>query len=496
MISNGTAKEVTSYKIFVGGLDLDTTEEDLTEYFSKFGKVVERLIKVDIKSKKSRGFGFIGFKSADAVDKVLEQSTHSIRGKKIDCKRAMTKEEAYSWNKDLKDSFRKVFVSNIPRETSKAELTNLFNQYGRVVEVNLMFKKKETGFCYLVLEREEEAIKLIDLKYIDFKGIQLEVKKAIPKDVKNSPTDDDSRTKIPAHQFSTPMPVRHRHSFDTPASYQNYYSNSNPAGMGNPQYQKMSHMKYYDAHSPHNANIIGHRPPESMSPYDRSVMGPHGPMPHGEDLRYASRGLYPSPMGGYPSSNSEGHPVDLPHRSRVMSEQQVNTYKQFAGSPPGGPQMYYHPADMRNPAGRPKYMGHSFSHAEDMHKFGSRQQHEMESHKMAKNNAVPEFTENQINFKTQFPKDSSSPHPGSKRHRSSQGSPAEGSQEQAMQHRSPVDTKQAKLAKITELEEEIKATKDKLRMLENLLVTYKRQYETVEEAKSYHERNSDSMNNE
>lgn len=498
MSFNGPAKEIPSHKIFVGGLDLETTEEDLTEYFSKFGKVVERLIKVDIKSKKSRGFGFIGFKTPESIELVLELGEHFIRGKKIDCKRAMTKEEAYSLNKNLKDSCRKVFVSNIPRDTSKAELTKLFNQYGRVTEVNLMFKKKDTGFCYLIYEREDEAIKMIEQKYIEFKGSQLEAKKAIPKDLTDFP-EDDSKGRASTNQYGIPMPVKQRHSFDTPMSYHTpYYSNPNNLSMGHPQYHKTVHTKYYDPHSPHNPNIIGHRLPDSLSPYDRSTAGPQGSMAHGEDFRYAVRSVYTSPIGGgYPGANSDGNILESLHRIRVMSEQQVNTYNQFLRSPPGG-LAYYHPAEMRNPVGRQKYMGQSFSHAEEVHQYGvHRQKKSFENPNLTSNRPSAEFTENQINFKTQFPKDSISPHPSSgKRHRSSQGSLVEGSQEQEIQQKLPAGSKKVTFNKILELEEEIKATKDKLKMLENLHSKYKREYETVEEEKSYNERNSDSMNNE
>lgn len=498
MSFNGPAKEIPSHKIFVGGLDLETTEEDLSEYFSKFGKVVERLIKVDIKSKKSRGFGFIGFKTPESIVLVLELGEHFIRGKKIDCKRAMTKEEAYSLNKNLKDSCRKVFVSNIPRDTSKAELTKLFNQYGRVAEVNLMFKKKETGFCYLIYEREEEAIKLIEQKYIEFKGSQLEAKKALPKDLKDLP-EDDSRGKASTNHYDIQMPVKHRHSFDTPISYHTpYYGNPNTLSMGYPQYHKTVHRKYYYPHSPHNPNIIGHRLPDSLSPYDRSTAGPQGSMAYGEDLRYAVRRVYPSPIGGgYPGANSDGNTLESPHRIRVMSEQQVNTFNQFSGSPAGG-LAYYHPTEMSHPEGRQKYMRQSFSHAEEMHQYGvHRHKKSFESPNLTSNRPSAEFTENQINFKTQFPKDSNSPHQGSgKIHRSSRGSPVEGYQEQEMPQKLHVSNKKVTLNKIIELEEEIKATKDKLKMLENLHSKYKREYETVEEAKSHNESNSDSINNE
>lgn len=507
MSSNGPTKEVTSFKIFVGGLDLDTTEEDLTEYFSKFGKVVERLIKVDIKTKRSRGFGFIGFKSPEAVDRVLELKEHRVNGKKIDCKKAMTKEEAYSLNKNLANSCRKVFISNIPKEVTKAELTELLSRFGRILEVNLMFKKKETGFCYIIFESEEDAIKVIEQKVIEYKGHILEIKKAVPKDVKES-HEEESRGKVPSQQHIASSQGYQRHSFDNhQSSYQPaYYSTQNVPVVNSP-YQKMSQFSYYENSPTQKPNIIGHRLSENMNIYDRSALGPHAHIPQGEDYRYGPRPIYPPMMGAYPTPNSDSYGVELqPHRNRVRSEQQINTYKQFSVASPAGP-VYYQGNEVRPVVNRTKFAGHSFSHGEDIHQL---HQIEVKENPMATKNgqgsqnhqkvASHEFIENQFNFKTQFPKkDSTSPH-GSigKPHKNSKGS-LNDEKSSKQEQKTPAETKQDKLKKIMALEEEIMSVKGKLKMLEGFLTRYReeyrQEYEVVEEEKSVHEHNSDSANN-
>ena len=57
-------------KLFVGGLSQDTTEAELTEYFSKYGEVEAVNLKKDNVTQKSRGFGFITFKDSQASDMV------------------------------------------------------------------------------------------------------------------------------------------------------------------------------------------------------------------------------------------------------------------------------------------------------------------------------------------------------------------------------------------------------------------------------------------
>ncbi|TXG68587.1 hypothetical protein EZV62_003522 [Acer yangbiense] len=76
-------------KIFVGGMPPSLTEDDLEEYFSSYGNIVENQIMLDHITGRSRGFGFVTFETADAVEKVLSWGKiHELGGKQVEIKKA------------------------------------------------------------------------------------------------------------------------------------------------------------------------------------------------------------------------------------------------------------------------------------------------------------------------------------------------------------------------------------------------------------------------
>jgi len=58
-------------KIFVSGIKDEIENEDLREYFSELGEIVEVDVIVDKDTKRKRGFAFVQFDDYDPVDKAV-----------------------------------------------------------------------------------------------------------------------------------------------------------------------------------------------------------------------------------------------------------------------------------------------------------------------------------------------------------------------------------------------------------------------------------------
>uniref|UniRef100_H0XZL8 Heterogeneous nuclear ribonucleoprotein D-like n=1 Tax=Otolemur garnettii TaxID=30611 RepID=H0XZL8_OTOGA len=175
---NASKDQQTDGKMFIGGLSWDTSKRDLTEYLSRFGEVVDCIIKTDPVSGRSRGFGFVLFKDAASVDKVLELKEHKLDGKLIDPQRAKPLKE--------KEPPKKVFVGGLSPDTSKEQIKDYFGAFGEIENIELPRDRKTNerrGFCFVTYTEGEPVKKLLESRYHHIGSGKCEIKVAQPKEV-------------------------------------------------------------------------------------------------------------------------------------------------------------------------------------------------------------------------------------------------------------------------------------------------------------------------
>lgn len=164
-----------SGKMFIGGLNWDTTEEGLVAYFSKYGEVTDHTIMRDTNTGKSRGFGFLTFKDPSSVDEVIK-TDHILDGKLIDPKRAIAREE--------QDKVGKIFVGGIDPMVNERDFNEFFSQFGSIIDAQLMIDKdtgRSRGFGFITYDSPDAVDRVTVNKYVTLKGKAMEVKRAEPR---------------------------------------------------------------------------------------------------------------------------------------------------------------------------------------------------------------------------------------------------------------------------------------------------------------------------
>jgi len=162
-------------KLFVGALPQEAKEDDIKEYFGQFGEIENINLKIDQMTGRSRGFCFIVFKEASALDGAMANNAHVVKGKKVTCKKAEAKQG-------------KIFVGKLPTgETlSKEDIQAHFSQYGEVVEVTRPVDKAKNnepkGFGFVTFAREHVAKDLVKQGETTIGDHTVEIKKVTPKD--------------------------------------------------------------------------------------------------------------------------------------------------------------------------------------------------------------------------------------------------------------------------------------------------------------------------
>ncbi|KAI1812357.1 hypothetical protein GGS20DRAFT_26790 [Poronia punctata] len=160
--------------MFIGGLNWETTDQSLRDYFSQFGEVTECTVMRDGATGRSRGFGFLTFKDPKTVNIVMVKE-HFLDGKLIDPKRAIPRDE--------QEKTSKIFVGGVSQDTTENEFKDYFAQFGRVVDATLMMDKdtgRPRGFGFVTFENEVGVEACLNT-HLEIHGKAIEVKKAQPR---------------------------------------------------------------------------------------------------------------------------------------------------------------------------------------------------------------------------------------------------------------------------------------------------------------------------
>ncbi|XP_024290650.1 RNA-binding protein 4.1 isoform X6 [Oncorhynchus tshawytscha] len=137
-------------KIFIGNLDSDTTVDELRTLFSQYGKISE----CDI----VKNFGFVHMNDkAEAEEAIKNLHHHELNGEQMNVEMSRGRPK----------STTKLHVSNIPEGCTNEELKTKFEEYGPVVEADIV-----KDYAFVHMESVDDAMEAISrLDNTAFQGV-------------------------------------------------------------------------------------------------------------------------------------------------------------------------------------------------------------------------------------------------------------------------------------------------------------------------------------
>jgi len=180
-------------KIYVGGLAPDTSKDSLESAFKKYGEIVDSVVMVDKDTKRSRGFGFVTFKSSSAANAALG-TANVVDGRDVSCKKAVRdspKAIVPADNSGGLYNTLKIFVGGLPASCDYDKLTWYFGRFGSIQDAVVMMDQqtqRHRGFGYVTFT-EPSAVEAALSTYQDNKidGKWVEVKRCIPQESMRTP---------------------------------------------------------------------------------------------------------------------------------------------------------------------------------------------------------------------------------------------------------------------------------------------------------------------
>lgn len=147
-------------KLFIGGLNVQTSESGLRGHFEAFGTLTDCVVVVNPQTKRSRCFGFVTYSNVEEADAAMAASPHAVDGNTVELKRAVSREDSARPGAHAK--VKKLFVGGLKGDVAEGDLIEHFSQFGAVEKAEIIADKqsgKKRGFGFVYFQSHDAADK-------------------------------------------------------------------------------------------------------------------------------------------------------------------------------------------------------------------------------------------------------------------------------------------------------------------------------------------------
>ena len=156
-----SSKQKTILSLFVGGLPSVVTEESIHTGFERFGEIQSIKVAKNKKSQLSKGYAYVYLKTSATLEEII-QSRVVIQDREVDVQIASTKSEKKTHGSI--NNQRKIFVGNLPGESTGEDLQEHFQKFGEIVRAYIIydfFSKESKGYGYVEFKESSSASKAL-----------------------------------------------------------------------------------------------------------------------------------------------------------------------------------------------------------------------------------------------------------------------------------------------------------------------------------------------
>ena len=170
-------KVAMEYKIFVGGLTVQTTEEDLEEYFSSIGSITQTAVIKNKVTGLSKCYAFVHTNDVRTYQRIIS-TRHTLNGRIIDCKDGFNRHENPFLFEKLNS--RKFFVGGLAPSTQDKHLEEYFQKFGPVFKAYVIMDpntNRSKRFGFIIMETEESVFRVLEQKVHIINGYSINCKR-------------------------------------------------------------------------------------------------------------------------------------------------------------------------------------------------------------------------------------------------------------------------------------------------------------------------------
>ena len=203
-------------KLFIGGLDYETTDSMLKEYFEQFGELTDWVVMKFPDTRRSRGFGFVTYKDPERLEDCLSAGPHRLDGATVELKRATPRDDERRGGKGGRSgkggrfdddeendpeslSMRKLFIGGLNYATTEEEMREHFDQFGTLEDCVVMKfsdSGRSRGFGFVTYAEASMLDCCQNNRPHNLGGKTLETKRATPRRDSGKPEAQMSVKKV------------------------------------------------------------------------------------------------------------------------------------------------------------------------------------------------------------------------------------------------------------------------------------------------------------